>query len=490
MKRILIPISILIASCALGANVVTPSVDLIVRNQTTGGTNCTGSALTNVIAGLSTNQQYRMIFDGGPWTVATNVTVHFPTNASIVMLPGCPFNVELGGLVAFNSNSLDAGWYPIFTGQGCATGLAKFIHRWPQWGNENRFVIGAGVLTDTSPTNIYANMDVTTRLDANAIQAMNITVSNWTKLYGITYIPTNFTDTLTVSNWTKLFTTAWAANLFAENVVVSNSFESKGTSRLYAASGQSYNFTPEYTRTVTATVSASRSLLSTELDTIGKYIHNDVTVTVKIPAGTYTNDGYGLAKSGWWGKGTLSIVGDESVSQADTNQDVIFLHDPATADPTTLLALTGDLNIYVSGIRFKIQGTNINNALSLGGTYNSVSGCYFESSGTNRAPGVGDYPVAYISSGADSLTVMANCTIKSNCYGVWSLGGQFRFASTNYVQGDVGSPITNRPDIAYRFRNCLVGVDCTNQWKGRTADQSLQGGTFVITNGSSDVGTW
>ena len=168
----------------------TASTDIFARNYTASGTNLVAYELTNLITSLPTSRKVRMHIDGGAWTINTNVS--FTTNITLIMYPGCPFNVSTGIVMTFTNNPLVAADWPIFTGLGTATGSCDMVYRWPSWGDQGRFSIGDGILTNVpsvylltsalsnAMTNVstgYANLDI----DGTDDLLMNEDGTNWIK---------------------------------------------------------------------------------------------------------------------------------------------------------------------------------------------------------------------------------------------------------------------------------------------------------------------
>jgi len=198
LKRFFIGWAAVVLCLVLGTTVLaqsgarTASTDIYARNYTYGGTNRVAYELTNLVNDIPITRPVRLHIDGGPWTI--NANVDFTTNITLVMYPGCPFNVSTGIVMSFSNNPLSALDWPIFTGWGTATGNCDFIYRWPDWGDEGRFRIGDGqlgtniwntgtnnLITITATNGIFENITVnsTGTFDHIETASLNVTTTNF-----------------------------------------------------------------------------------------------------------------------------------------------------------------------------------------------------------------------------------------------------------------------------------------------------------------------
>jgi len=105
------------------------------------------AATLNTIITAVGARDVTVVLDTGTWTI--DVSVSFPLNVALVVLPGAVMDVSAGANVDI-VGPLMAGDYAIFSGDGNATGPADFAYRYPSWGDTDDFDVGVGKVTQAA----------------------------------------------------------------------------------------------------------------------------------------------------------------------------------------------------------------------------------------------------------------------------------------------------------------------------------------------------
>jgi len=306
------------------------SSDILVRNFTAGGTNRVSSEIMTILGKVS-NRQYRLIFDGGPWTI--NSSIGFPTNVSVAVARDCYFNISAGNIVTFSNNVFDAGPYQAFAGIGSATGAASFLYRWTEWGDVGRFNIGSGVLGQAvSLTQSFTMVSGTTGTFQWVVGGTSTLVK--------AIITTSVVDNAVVG--TSTLTKATVGNLAATTVTISGgtatlqtvtaSQFAGGTVDVYrvtaneinSENGGNFRLDPTTNASVTFTTADSYATIQNKISSYNRFVPADRYIVVQFGDGEYffTN---AIVFEGFYGGGTIYVRGNQSETGiAHTNQAVIF----------------------------------------------------------------------------------------------------------------------------------------------------------------------
>ena len=355
-----------------------------------------GITLTNAIKQLD-NRSVNLIIDGGVWQISNNVA--FPSNMSVQITPGSWFNVYLGRKITFSNNAFVADCQLCFAGNGSATGTAKFLYRWPQWGNENRFVIGNGQLSSAIVSNQSFTMVSGTTGDFDRLITEKSTGGT-----GYYYALTFQTGDVGIIQGRGNGGTVDVYKVVADQFI--------------ARSG-SWHLEPGSNAVIYFTNTESSAIMQAKIDSMNKFLPYDRYYTFWFrngTGGTYATMTNPLVWQGFYGGGVINIYGNSANARIRrTNQTVSLCFTNAHRN---------GLEIKNNNVGFDIQNLKVQ-VLSPRHATNNASplyvlkcdksvrarGCYFWGTTTNDGRGV------YVNDGKVGLESNVYGYVKTAIYG-------------------------------------------------------------------------
>ena len=421
----------------LAAVRTTDTGEVIVKNT---ATNYTATQVVDMITDYG-SREVTFLFDGKrDWIWEQDVT--FPTNISVLVVPGTRISPSNGVTVNLANVPLLSGPWEIFAGDGVVTGNATFLYRYAEWGAPSYYV-GLGLLGTTN----FGAM-ITTN---NSYVMANSTTST---LDGLVY-ETGIGGTITVYKITS--TTNVSAMLDADEIIV-------GGTKITPNSG---------TTTITLSSNMSDSVIQTNIDAQTKFVPAGTTLRFQFSNGNYTSLYDSINFLGFYGGGNIQIYGEGWDTAANdsqhTNQGVYLDFSLNDAGPGIVCSGPGAGQYRIRNLRIKAAPANtLDGPIDLNNCRALVDYCYLDGPNTNTGVSIAAqnvYPLGLTQNYFERLSAAMR-------------------AELSYIYSESNSVIGTAPNGGYWLRSgsYMTGFDKI-QPTGTTYSVLLQ-------EGSTNVVVW
>jgi len=410
----------------LAAVRTTDTGEVIVKNT---ATNYTATQVVDMITDYG-SREVTFLFDGKrDWIWEQDVT--FPTNISVLVVPGTRISPSNGVTVNLANVPLLSGPWEIFAGDGVVTGNATFLYRYAEWGAPSYYV-GLGLLGTT-------NLSALVRTNASFVMQNGTTAT--------------FKNSV---SWTSTVNKAIITSNVVTTLVATEALH--GTTKVTPNSG---------TTTINLTSNMTDSTIQSNIAAATKYVPIGSTLRFLFGGGNYTSlydtVNFGV---GFYGGGTVQIYGDGwgTANELRTNQNAIL--DFSLNDSGSGIAASGEGVTYrIRNLRIKTDPANtLQGSIDLANCLAKVDYCFLDGNDTNSGVGI----------------AAESCMPLELTQNYFERNTAAMRAELSYIYSESNSVIGTAPDGGYWLRSgsWMTGFDQI-QPTGTTYGALVQEGSFT-----------